>query len=64
MNNQRLTVTDYVVSADGKVLDTKPSLREARLFIRDLGRRNTIPQLVELIKRTTTQTVMNIYPNK
>jgi len=59
----RLTVTDYVVKADG-VLEAKHSLREARLFVQELGKNKKMPRLVEVVKRTTTQTTMNIYRPK
>ena len=62
MDSKRLTVTDYVVRADGSVLGAKPTLREARLYVKSLGRAGgPLPEVVELIKRTTTQTVLNIY---
>ncbi len=64
MDRQRLTVTDYVVRADGNVVEVKPTLREARLFIKDMGKTGQVPNVVELLKRTTTQWVMNVYVPK
>lgn len=65
MDRQKLTVTDYVIRADGEFIKAEPSLREARLYIkRDLAKGKQVPQVVELIKRTTTQKVLNVYVNK
>jgi hypothetical protein len=65
MERQKLTVTDYVIRADGVVIKAEPSLREARLYIkRDLVKAKEVPQVVELLKRTTTQKVLNVYVNK
>ena len=66
--SNRITVTDYVVKVDKEPIQAKDSLGEARRYVEAMGvnlaSSNELPDIIEIVKRTTTQTVKDIYRPK
>lgn len=67
-NNNRITITDYPIKINGNFIKVKSSLREARKFIKEEIPRmyygQSLPENIQLLKRTTTQIVMETYKPK
>jgi len=66
--DERRTLTDYIVTIDDAVQDTFETRRQALNYVRNLGQSIQLitgqPNIVQVVKRTTTYTVTKTFVPK